>query len=107
MWARSSAALRAPAVHDLDLMTQTHMTDLSRHVARAALLLGALTGALSAQRGAPLLKTDLIDLLSSPVIPHQVGDRLVRNDRAREQIDQVGHSAPGDRRPGAPELPRV
>jgi len=61
-------------------MTQTHMTDLSRHVARAALLLGALTGALSAQRGAPLLKTDLIDLLSSPVIPHQEIAELVRRN---------------------------
>ena len=70
-------------------MTQTRMTALSRHVARAALLLGALAGALSAQRGAPLLKTDLIDLLSSPVIPHQeIADLVRRNCLAFRPTDR-------------------
>ena len=47
---------------------------------RTALLLTTLTGVASAQRGAPLLKTDLIDLLSSPVIPHQEIADLVRRN---------------------------
>jgi hypothetical protein len=47
---------------------------------RTALLLTTLTGVASAQRGAPLLKTDLIELLSSPVIPHQEIADLVRRN---------------------------
>jgi hypothetical protein len=70
-------------------MTQTNMAALNRHVARAALLLSTLAGALSAQRGAPLLKTDLIDLLSSPVIPHQeVADLVRRNCLAFRPTDR-------------------
>ncbi len=50
------------------------------HLARAALLLGALASVGSAQRGSPLLKTDLIDLLSSPVIPgREIADLVRRN----------------------------
>lgn len=48
--------------------------------ALAALLLGALPGVGSAQRSAPLLKTDLIQLLSSPVIPRQEIAALVRRN---------------------------
>ncbi len=60
-----------------------------RHVARATLLLSTLAGALSAQRGAPLLKTDLIDLLSSPVIPHQeIADLVRRNCLAFRPTDR-------------------
>jgi len=47
---------------------------------RTALLLTTLTGVASAQRGAPLLKTDLIELLSSPVIHHQEIADLVRRN---------------------------
>jgi hypothetical protein len=47
---------------------------------RTALLLTTLTGVASAQRGAPLLKTDLIELLSSPVIPHEEIADLVRRN---------------------------
>ena len=47
---------------------------------RTALLLTTLTGVASAQRGAPLLKTDLVELLSSPVIPHQEIADLVRRN---------------------------
>src|SRR5258706_171537 len=79
-WAVSSAASRAPAARDRDTM---------RHVARATLLLSTLAGALSAQRGAPLLKTDLIDLLSSPVIPHQeIADLVRRNCLAFRPTDR-------------------
>ncbi len=54
-----------------------------------ALLLLALPGAASAQRGAPLLKTDLIELLSSPVIPHQeVADLVRRNCLAFRPTDR-------------------
>lgn len=51
-----------------------------RHAARATLLASALTGTLAAQRGAPLLKTDLIELLSSPVIQHEEVADLVRRN---------------------------
>jgi hypothetical protein len=51
-----------------------------RHGMRAVVLLGALAGVASAQRGAPLLKTDLIELLSSPVIPgREIADLVRRN----------------------------
>ncbi len=61
------------------------------HRARIAALLFliALPGAASAQRGAPLLKTDLIELLSSPVIPHQeVADLVRRNCLAFRPTDR-------------------
>lgn len=51
-----------------------------RSGALAGLLLGALSGVGSAQRSAPLLKTDLIQLLSSPVIPRQEIAALVRRN---------------------------
>ena len=55
----------------------------------ALLFLVALPGAVSAQRGAPLLKTDLIELLSSPVIPHQeVADLVRRNCLAFRPTDR-------------------
>src|SRR5881409_993259 len=79
-WTASSAASRAPAARGRDIM---------RHFARATLLLSTLAGALSAQRGAPLLKTDLIDLLSSPVIPHQeIADLVRRNCLAFRPTDR-------------------
>ena len=56
-----------------------------------ALLLIALPlpGVAFAQRGAPLLKTDLIELLSSPVIPHQeVADLVRRNCLAFRPTDR-------------------
>lgn len=53
---------------------------LLRHAVRAAMVATVLTGTLTAQRGAPLLKTDLIELLSSPVIPHQEVADLVRRN---------------------------
>ena len=56
-----------------------------------ALLLIALPlpGVAFAQRGAPLLKTDLIDLLSSPVIPHQeIADLVRRNCLAFRPTDR-------------------
>ncbi|HEV8265049.1 MAG TPA: Ig-like domain-containing protein [Gemmatimonadales bacterium] len=53
---------------------------MTRHVARAALLLGALAGAAAAQRGAPLLKADLIELLSNPLIGNQETADLVRRN---------------------------
>ena len=54
-----------------------------------ALLLLGLPGAASAQRGAPLLKTDLIELLSSPVIPHrEVADLVRRNCLAFRPTDR-------------------
>ena len=60
-----------------------------RHLARATFLLSTLAGALSAQRGAPLLKTDLIELLSSPVIPHQeIADLVRRNCLAFRPTDR-------------------
>jgi hypothetical protein len=51
-----------------------------RSPALVGLLLGALPGAVLAQREAPLLKTDLIALLSSPVIPVQEVAALVRRN---------------------------
>ncbi len=49
-------------------------------MSRAVLLLCVLAGVGSAQRGAPLLKTDLIELLSSPVIAHkEIADLVRRN----------------------------
>jgi hypothetical protein len=55
----------------------------------AVLLLIALPAAASAQRGAPLLKTDLIELLSSPVIPHQeIADLVRRNCLAFRPTDR-------------------
>ena len=60
-----------------------------RHLARATLLLSTLAGVASAQRGAPLLKTDLIELLSSPVIPHQeIADLVRRNCLAFRPTDR-------------------
>ena len=53
------------------IMIRSATAALSRPLACAALLLSALSGVGSAQRGAPLLKTDLIQLLSSPVIAHE------------------------------------
>ncbi len=56
-----------------------------------ALLLIALPlpGLVSGQRGAPLLKTDLIELLSSPVIPHQeIADLVRRNCLAFRPTDR-------------------
>ncbi|HEV8398786.1 MAG TPA: Ig-like domain-containing protein [Gemmatimonadales bacterium] len=61
------------------------------HRARIAALLFliVLPVAASAQRGAPLLKTDLIDLLSSPVIPHQeIADLVRRNCLAFRPTDR-------------------
>ena len=55
----------------------------------ALLLLIALPAAAFAQRGAPLLKTDLIELLSSPVIPHQeIADLVRRNCLAFRPTDR-------------------
>jgi hypothetical protein len=55
----------------------------------ALLFVIGLPGALSAQRGAPLLKTDLIELLSSPVIPHQeIADLVRRNCLAFRPTDR-------------------
>src|SRR5258705_988066 len=80
MWAASSATTRGPAVHARDPMTRS---------CTVALLLLALPGAASAQRGAPLLKTDIIELLSSPVIPHQeVADLVRRNCLAFRPTDR-------------------
>jgi len=54
-----------------------------------AVLLISLPAALAAQRGAPLLKTDLIELLSSPVIPHQeIADLVRRNCLAFRPTDR-------------------
>ena len=53
------------------------------------LFLIVLPGVASAQRGAPLLKTDLIELLSSPVIPHQeIADLVRRNCLAFRPTDR-------------------
>src|SRR5882762_5668043 len=80
MWAASSATTRGPAVHARDPMTRS---------CTVALLLLALPGAATAQRGAPLLKTDIIELLSSPVIPHQeVADLVRRNCLAFRPTDR-------------------
>ena len=60
-----------------------------RHLARAALILVTFAGVAAGQRGAPLLKTDLIDLLSSPVIPNQeVADLVRRNCLAFRPTDR-------------------
>lgn len=56
------------------------MAAFGRHISRATLALSALAGVASAQVGAPLLKTDLIDLLSSPIIAHaEIADLVRRN----------------------------
>jgi hypothetical protein len=62
---------------------------MNRAPIAALLFLIALPGAASAQRVAPLLKTDLIELLSSPVIPHQeVADLVRRNCLAFRPTDR-------------------
>src|SRR5712671_2469168 len=82
MSARSSAGSPVPAVHARDTMNK------ARSVALLLIAL-PLPGVALAQRGAPLLKTDLIELLSSPVIPHQeIADLVRRNCLAFRPTDR-------------------